>query len=103
MLPSSQGFEIFVIFLFMYLIAMGDFTHVIAGSNEAFLLLLSGEINVVETVLLIGPTFLGNVAGGTGLFALLVYGQVASEITGDDGVGGKPHHAVSPPRYFSRH
>ncbi|MHA6324338.1 formate/nitrite transporter family protein [Roseivivax sp. CAU 1753] len=81
MLPSSEGFEIFVIFLFTYLIAMGEFTHVVAGSNEAFLLMLAGDISAAKAVFgLILPAFLGNVLGGTGLFALLAYGQVAWEI-----------------------
>ncbi|SLN33924.1 Inner membrane protein YfdC [Roseivivax jejudonensis] len=81
MLPSSEGFEIFVIFLFTYLIAMGEFTHVVAGSNEAFLLWLSGDISAAKTWLgLILPSFIGNVLGGTGLFALLAYGQVKAEI-----------------------
>lgn len=81
MLPSSEGFEIFVIFLFTYLIAMGEFTHVVAGSKEAFLLMLAGDISVGTAMFgLILPAFLGNVLGGTGLFALLAYGQVAFEI-----------------------
>jgi len=81
MLPSSEGFEIFVIFLFTYLIAMGEFTHVVAGSKEAFLLMLAGDISVAKALFgLILPTLLGNVLGGTGLFALLAYGQVAHEI-----------------------
>ncbi|SIT03653.1 Formate/nitrite transporter FocA, FNT family [Roseivivax lentus] len=81
MLPSSEGFEIFVIFLFTYLIAMGEFTHVVAGSKEAFLLMLAGDISVATAFFgLILPAFLGNVLGGTGLFALLAYGQVAWEI-----------------------
>ncbi|MCE0504145.1 formate/nitrite transporter family protein [Roseivivax sp. GX 12232] len=81
MLPSSEGFEIFVIFLFTYLIAMGEFTHVIAGSAEAFLLMLAGEISAGKAIFgLILPSFAGNVLGGTGLFALLAYGQVAHEI-----------------------
>lgn len=81
MLPSSEGFEIFVIFLFTYLIAMGEFTHVVAGSNEAFLLMLAGETTVGNALFgLILPSFLGNVLGGTGLFALLAYGQVAREM-----------------------
>ncbi len=81
MLPSSEGFEIFVIFLFTYLIAMGEFTHVVAGSKEAFLLMLGGDITVGKALFgLILPTLLGNVLGGTGLFALMAYGQVAHEI-----------------------
>lgn len=81
MLPSSEGFEIFVIFLFTYLIAMGEFTHVVAGSHEAFLLMLTGDITVGKALLgLILPSLLGNILGGTGLFALLAYGQVAREM-----------------------
>ncbi|QFT62545.1 formate/nitrite transporter family protein [Roseivivax sp. THAF30] len=81
MLPSAEGFEIFLIFLFTYLIAMGEFTHVVAGSKEAFLLMLSGDISVSKAIFgLILPAFAGNVLGGTGLFALLAYGQVAHEI-----------------------
>lgn len=81
MLPSSEGFEIFVIFLFTYLIAMGGFTHVVAGSNEAFILWLSGDITAAKCWFgLILPSFVGNVIGGTGLFALLAYGQVKAEI-----------------------
>lgn len=81
MLPSSRGFEIFVIILMTYVIAIGEFTHVVAGSTEVFMLVVNGELGVVEAFArLIGPTFLGNVVGGTGLFALLAYGQVMDEI-----------------------
>ncbi len=80
MLPSAKGFEIFVIGLFTYLIAVGEFTHVIAGSAEVFLLMLEGEVDLLDGFgRLILPTFLGNVVGGTGLFALLAYGQVHDE------------------------
>lgn len=81
MLPSSEGFELLVIMLVTYLIAMGGFTHVIAGSTEAFLLLLDGQIGAVRAVFaLILPTLLGNIIGGTGLFALLAYAQVKEEL-----------------------
>ena len=81
MLPSARGMEVLVIVLFTYLIAMGEFTHVIAGSTEAFLLLLSGEIGLyTTTVELLLPALVGNILGGTGLFALLAYGQVRGEI-----------------------
>lgn len=81
MLPSAKGSELLVIMLMTYLIAMGGFTHVVAGSSEAFLLLLDGRIGVTHAFLgLIAPTFLGNVVGGTGLFTLLAWGQVKDEI-----------------------
>lgn len=80
MLPSSRASAIFVIMMFTYLIAMGEFTHVIAGSTELFLLLLAGEAGIGHSLALLLATLAGNVAGGTGLFALLAYGQVVSEL-----------------------
>ena len=81
MLPSSKGFELWVIMLFTGLIAAGGFTHVIAGSTEMFLLVADGRLGVAQAFLdhLI-PVFAGNVIGGTGLFAMLAYGQIHAEI-----------------------
>ena len=80
MKPSVQDASFFVIVMFTYLIAMGNFTHVIAGSTEIFLLAMQGEVGMGKVFSLIGATLLGNIAGGTGLFALLAHGQVAHEI-----------------------
>ncbi|MEO0852032.1 MAG: formate/nitrite transporter family protein [Cyanobacteria bacterium J06648_11] len=80
-LPSSEGSEFLVITLMTYLIALGDFTHVIAGSVEAFYLLLIGEIDLVQTFLhFLLPTLLGNIFGGTVLFGVLSYAQVRDEL-----------------------
>jgi formate/nitrite transporter FocA (FNT family) len=81
MIPSARGMEFLVITLITYAIALGNFSHVVAGSAEAFLLLAFGEIGIWKTLggfLL--PAFIGNVLGGTVLFALLAYGQVKEEM-----------------------
>ncbi len=81
MLPSAKGSEVIVIILFTWLIAAGEFTHVIAGSNEIFSLVAIGEINILTAFTHhILPVFIGNVIGGTGLFAVLSYGQVSQEM-----------------------
>lgn len=81
MLPSSKGFEIFVVALFTWLIAAGGFTHVVAGSTEMFLLAFHGAMPMTEAFTLhLLPTLAGNVLGGTGLFALLAYAQIKAEI-----------------------
>ena len=81
MLPSSKGFEIWVVMLFTALIAAGGFTHVIAGSTEMFLLVIDGQMSAQDAFLAhLLPTFAGNVIGGTGLFAMLAYGQIHAEI-----------------------
>jgi formate-nitrite transporter family protein len=81
MLPNSKGGEFLVIVLITYLIALGDFTHVIAGSVEAFWLFIDGGLSLAHVLggfLL--PTLLGNVVGGSVLFAMLSYIQVHEEI-----------------------
>ena len=64
-----------------WLIAAGGFNHVVAGSMEAFMLALNGELGVWP---MLGdffvPVLIGNVVGGTALFALLAYAQVMQEI-----------------------
>lgn len=80
MLPSSESNEFFVIFLMTYLIAIGDFSHVVAGSAEAFVLMLEGTISFAQAWAYIGAAGAGNIIGGTGLFALIAYAQVKNEI-----------------------
>lgn len=70
-----------VVLSLSYAIALGGFTHVIAGSVETFLLLFAGKIGVVHAFAgLILPALVGNVIGGTGLFALLAHAQVRQEL-----------------------
>lgn len=81
MIPNAKGSEFWVVTIVTYLIALGGFAHVIVGSSEVFLLILSGELGIVAGVFgLILPSLLGNIIGGTGLFALLAYGQVQEEL-----------------------
>ncbi|WP_341582504.1 formate/nitrite transporter family protein [Marinobacter metalliresistant] len=81
MLPSAKRSEMLVIVMFTWLIAAGDFTHVIAGSNEIFTLVLSGEMSVFNALIYhISPVLIGNIIGGTGLFAMLAYAQVHEEM-----------------------
>ncbi|MGR3373414.1 formate/nitrite transporter family protein [Pseudooceanicola nanhaiensis] len=81
MLPSSKGSEVIVIVLFTWLIAAGGFTHVVAGSNEIFCLVMNGELGIVTAFTHhIFPVLVGNIIGGTGLFAMLAYGQISQEM-----------------------
>ena len=81
MLPSAKGSELLVIVMFTWLIAAGGFTHVIAGSNEIFTLVLTGEMTIVNGLAFhVFHVLIGNILGGTGLFAMLAYGQVHEEM-----------------------
>jgi formate-nitrite transporter family protein len=81
MLPSAKGQEFWVIVMLTYLISLGGFAHVVAGSCEAWLLALDGRTGVAHAVLgIMLPTLAGNVVGGTGLFAVLAHAQVRHEL-----------------------
>ena len=80
MLPSANGAgEFWVIMMMTYIIAIGDFAHIVAGSAEAFLLLLVHEASIFEVLNFLTAAALGNIIGGTFLFALLAYNQVRRE------------------------
>jgi len=70
-----------VISLFTFLIGAGGFAHIVAGSFETFMLVADGQLDVL-TMLggFIVPTLLGNIVGGSALFALISYAQVMEEI-----------------------
>ena len=84
MLPSSQGSEVAVIVLFTWLIALGDFTHIVAGSVEMAFLMVQAEIGLGQAIFgFFIPVFAGNVLGGTVIFTMLTYAQVQPEVAED--------------------
>ncbi|MGB7256724.1 MAG: formate/nitrite transporter family protein [Pseudolabrys sp.] len=81
MIPSAESGKFAVITLMTYLIAIGGFTHVVAGSMEANLLVLSGDWEWWRMLVqFLAPVLIGNMIGGTALFALISYAQVMEEI-----------------------
>lgn len=81
MRPSAGESFLGLIFLVTYVIAVGDFTHVVVGSCEIFLLAWSGEGALGEMMLTnILPTLMGNLLGGTVLFALIAWVQIRREL-----------------------
>jgi formate/nitrite transporter FocA (FNT family) len=81
LLPGSESAQFHVITLMTYLIAAGGFMHIVAGSVEAFLLVLNGDLSWWGMVSgFFVPVLIGNVIGGTVLFTLIAYAQVMQEI-----------------------
>ena len=80
-LPSAENASFFVITLLTYLIALFHLAHVVAGSVEALTLVFSGHMGFLEAVTgFYLPALVGNILGGSALFALISYGQVATEL-----------------------
>jgi formate/nitrite transporter FocA (FNT family) len=81
LLPGAQAAQFHTVTLMSYLIGVGGFVHIVAGSVEAFMLVVTGELGVSAMLAqFVVPVLLGNIVGGTVLFALIAYAQVMEEI-----------------------
>ena len=79
LLPFAETGRVHVIILLTYLIGLGHFDHIIAGSTEKLYLLFIGADTVAGFFFRFWlPTLLGNMAGGILLVAALNHGQVTS-------------------------
>ncbi|MET1067132.1 MAG: formate/nitrite transporter family protein [Pseudomonas prosekii] len=80
MIPSMESAKMWIIILITYLMALGDFTHIVVGSAEVSYLVFAGELPWKDFWLVFaGPTLAGNIIGGSFIFALISHAQVRSE------------------------
>ncbi|MFD3189926.1 formate/nitrite transporter family protein [Sedimentitalea sp. HM32M-2] len=85
MLPQLESASFLIILVFTWLIAAGDFTHVVAGSVEMGLLAVTGNLSFYDAVFgFFLPVLAGNIMGGTVIFTLMAWGQVRDEIVEPD-------------------
>ena len=79
LLPAAETARVVIIMLLTYVISVAGFAHLIAGSVEAFYLVLRGGLSWPGyfTQFMI-PTFLGNVVGGVVLVAALNHAQATA-------------------------
>jgi formate-nitrite transporter family protein len=81
LLPAAETARPVVIIIVTYVVALGHFTHIVAGSVDAAYLVSTGSATLGDYVWrFFVPTLIGNVAGGVALVAALNYGQVKPEI-----------------------
>ncbi len=81
MLPQVGESGFFIILTFTWLIAAGDFTHVVAGSVEMAYLAVQGLIGPYEALFeFFLPVLVGNIVGGTAVFAMIAWGQVKDDV-----------------------
>ena len=81
LLPAAETARPVVIIIITYVVALGEFAHIVAGSVDAFYLVTTGVASYGDYAWkFFVPTLIGNVIGGVTLVAVLNYGQVQSEI-----------------------
>ncbi|HKS14398.1 MAG TPA: formate/nitrite transporter family protein [Pseudomonas sp.] len=80
MIPSMEHAKIWIIVLITYLMALGDFTHIVVGSVEVSYLVWAGDETWTRFWLEFAlPTLAGNIIGGSFIFALISHAQVRSD------------------------
>jgi formate/nitrite transporter FocA (FNT family) len=79
MLPGAESAKFSVIVVMTYLVGLGGFAHVIAGSAEVFYAAVRGEASWGQAVGgFIVPALIGNVLGGLTMVAALNHAQARS-------------------------
>ncbi|HWE22499.1 MAG TPA: formate/nitrite transporter family protein [Myxococcales bacterium] len=72
LMPGAETARIWIIILITYVIALGGFAHVIAGSVDKFFLMWSGKLSIGGYLGgFLAPSLLGNMIGGVSLVAAL--------------------------------
>jgi len=85
LLPSARSARLLVIMLLTYVVAIGRFSHIIAGSVEAFFAVFTGQASLYDYFAgFFLPTIVGNTIGGVALVALLNHAPLATELQDSD-------------------
>ncbi|MEO7203013.1 MAG: formate/nitrite transporter family protein [Candidatus Tumulicola sp.] len=84
LLPGADAQRLWVILIITYVVGLGGFSHVVAGSVET---LYGVAIGTISWAAYFGgfllPVFIGNAIGGVLLVSILNYAQLAPENAGD--------------------
>jgi formate/nitrite transporter FocA (FNT family) len=78
LLPFAETGRVMIIVLVTYVVGLGGFSHIIAGSVNAFYILLEGGASIngfLRRFFL--PTLLGNIIGGVAFVAAINHAQVS--------------------------
>ncbi|AIR85524.1 MULTISPECIES: formate/nitrite transporter family protein [Erwiniaceae] len=82
MFPYAGAAKIVVIVMMTWLVALGDLAHIVVGSVEVLYLVFAGTLPWQEFIWPFAlPTLLGNITGGTLIFALISHAQIRNDMS----------------------
>ena len=82
-LPSARSARLIVILLLTYIVALGRFSHTVAGAIDAAFLVFSGNGTVAQFLdNFLVPTLIGNTIGGVALVAVLNHAPLSAKLQG---------------------
>jgi len=93
LLPGAESARMSIIVMVTYLIGLGGFNHIVAGSNKMFFQVVTGaESWSAFLTHFFFPTLLGNVVGGVSLVAFLGHAQ-QERTSRERRIKGRPAHS----------
>ncbi len=82
MFPSAGAAKVLIIVLMTWLVALGDLSHIVVGSVEIWYLVFTGALPWQSFIWPFAlPTLIGNIIGGTFIFALLSHAQIRNDMS----------------------
>jgi formate/nitrite transporter FocA (FNT family) len=79
LLPAANGSKPAIIIILTYMVGLGSFPHIVAGSSKILYLAVAGHIGYLQAIMeYMLPTLLGNIVGGVSLVAALNHAQVVA-------------------------
>ncbi|MGH9701749.1 MAG: formate/nitrite transporter family protein [Candidatus Acidiferrales bacterium] len=79
LLPAAENSHVSIIIIITYLIGLGGFSHVVAGSTKMFYLVVTGAMTWGAYFgHFFAPCLIGNILGGVSLVAALGHAQVVA-------------------------
>ena len=79
LLPAAEAARVWIIIIITYVIGLGGFNHIIAGSTTMFFLVVTHAMSFgAYMIKFFLPTLAGNIIGGVSLVAALNHAQVVA-------------------------
>jgi formate/nitrite transporter FocA (FNT family) len=76
LLPGADAARLWIVILLAYIVGVGEFSHIIAGSAECFYMIFAGERTALEYLTgYFAPALIGNACGGVIFVAALAHAQ----------------------------
>lgn len=75
LMPFAESARVWVIIIVTYIVGIGEFSHVIAGSVDAFYVVGLGKKTILDYFVFLFPVLIGNIIGGSSIVAAIAHAQ----------------------------
>ena len=75
LLPFAETGRVWVIIIVTYIVGLGGFSHIVAGSVDGFYLVVTGGKTFLEYLSYMAPILIGNIIGGSSIVAAIAHAE----------------------------